>query len=175
VEEHLMLTRFRAFSLVLVLLFSLAAAPLAASAQTATGVTVPVTGTTNTGGAFSGAYTIQRFVGRGNNGLTAVGTLSGTVTDAAGAKVGTVTNQPVQIPVIAATGSCSILDLTLGPLSLNLLGLMVNLNQVHLTISAQSAPGNLLGNLLCAVANLLNGGAPLGALSGLLNRILAIL
>jgi hypothetical protein len=27
--------------------------------------------------------------------------------------------------------------------------------------------GNLLGNLLCAVANVLNGGAPLGAIAGL--------
>jgi hypothetical protein len=170
-----MLTRFRAFSLVLVLLFSLAAAPLAASAQAAPAVTVPVTGTTSNGGAFSGNYTIQRFVGRGNNGLTAVGTLSGTLTDAAGAAVGTVSNVPVQIPVTAATGSCSILSLTLGPLHLNLLGLAVDLNQVNLNITAQSGSGNLLGNLLCAVSHLLDGGAPLGALSGLLNRILAIL
>jgi hypothetical protein len=136
---------------------------------------VPVAGTTSSGGAFNGTYNIQRFVGRGTNGLTAVGSLTGTVTDAAGNTVGTVTNVPVQIPVGVAASSCSILDLTLGPLSLNLLGLVVNLNQVHLTINAQSGSGNLLGNLLCAVTNLLNGGAPLGALSGLLNRILAIL
>jgi hypothetical protein len=37
---------------------------------------------------------------------------------------------------------------------LDLLGLVVDLNQVHLT--AQQGSGNLLGNLLCAVANLLN-------------------
>jgi hypothetical protein len=59
---------------------------------------------------------------------------------------------------------------------LNLLGLVVNLNQVHLTINAVQGPGNLLGNLLCAVANLLNGGAPdLGSLVTLLNRILLAL
>ena len=165
-----MLTRFRAFTLVAILLFSLAAAPLSAAAQTAGAVTVPVTGTTPAGGAFNGNYSITRFVNQGGN-LLAVGTLSGTITDAAGAAVGTVTNVPVQIPVLAATGSCTILDLTLGPLDLNLLGLMVHLNTVHLTITAQPGPGNLL----CAVAHVLDGSAPLGALAGLLNRILTLL
>jgi hypothetical protein len=155
-------------------LFSLAAAPLSAAAQTAGAVTVPVTGTTPAGGAFNGNYSITRFVNQGGN-LLAVGTLSGTITDATGAVVGTVTNVPVRIPVLAATGSCTILDLTLGQLDLNLLGLMVHLNTVHLTITAQPGPGNLLGSLLCAVADLLNGGASLGALAGLLNRILTLL
>ena len=77
--------------------------------------------------------------------------------------------------VTAASGSCTILDLTLGPINLDLLGLVVTTNQIHLNITAQQGPGKLLGNLLCAVANLLNGGGPLGALSGLLNKILRIL
>jgi hypothetical protein len=99
-----------------------------------------------------------------NGVLTAVGTVSG----------GGVTI-PFQAPV-QATGSCRILDLTLGPLHLDLLGLVVDLNQVHLTITAQQGPGNLLGNLLCAVAHLLDGsGSPtaLQQLANLLNRILA--
>jgi hypothetical protein len=45
---------------------------------------------------------------------------------------------------------CSILDLTLGPLDLNLLGLMVHLDQVHLTITADSE-GGILGQLLCGL------------------------
>ena len=45
----------------------------------------------------------------------------------------------------------------------------------HLVIDAQQAPGNLLGNLLCAVTHLLDGTGPLGGLSALLNQILAIL
>jgi hypothetical protein len=75
-------------------------------------------------------------------------------------------------PVIggAAGQSCTILDLTLGPLHLDLLGLVVDLNRVHLTITAQTGPGNLLGNLLCGIANALNGGG--GGLAGLLNRLL---
>jgi len=52
---------------------------------------------------------------------------------------------------------CPILHLELGPLDLNLLGLRVQLNQVVLDITAIPGPGNLLGNLLCAVAGLLDG------------------
>jgi hypothetical protein len=49
---------------------------------------------------------------------------------------------------------------------------MVHLNQVVLDITAQSGPGNLLGNLLCSVANLLNGGSVLSQdLTGLLNIV----
>ena len=50
----------------------------------------------------------------------------------------------------AAATTCSILDLTLGPLHLNLLGLVVDLNTVHLTITADPT-GGLLGNLLCSL------------------------
>jgi hypothetical protein len=76
--------------------------------------------------------------------------------------------------VTDATGSCPVLDLTLGPLDLNLLGLVVHLDQVHLNITAQSGPGNLLGNLLCAVANLLNGGLN-NVVGGLLNQLVTLL
>jgi hypothetical protein len=92
---------------------------------------------------------------------------------------GTITNQAVSnIPLASVSGSCTILTLTLGPLDLNLLGLMVHLNQVVLNITAQPGPGNLLGNLLCSVANLLNGGNLsnlLTQLTGLLNQILGAL
>lgn len=66
---------------------------------------------------------------------------------------------------------CRILNLKLGPLHLNLLGLVVNLNRVHLTITAVRGPGNLLGNLLCAVAHLLDGSAPAASQAGLLNDV----
>ena len=63
----------------------------------------------------------------------------------------------------------------LGPLNLNLLGLNVTLNQVVLDITAIPGAGNLLGNLLCSVSNLLNGtgtsGLTSGELSGLLNIV----
>jgi signal transduction histidine kinase len=76
---------------------------------------------------------------------------------------------------VQASGSCTILDLTLGPLHLDLLGLVVDLNQVHLTITAQQGPGNLLGNLLCAVANLLNGSGSPNALQQIVNLLNQIL
>ena len=70
--------------------------------------------------------------------------------------------------------ACDILHLVLGPLDLNLLGLMVHLDRVVLDITAQPGPGNLLGNLLCAVAGLLDNGLQglLGRLADLLNQIL---
>ena len=63
----------------------------------------------------------------------------------------------------------------LGPLDLNLLGLEVHLDTVHLNITAVPGPGNLLGNLLCAIAGLLDGPSPLSGIAALLNRVLAIL
>ena len=49
-------------------------------------------------------------------------------------------------------GTCSILDLVLGPLHLDLLGLVVDLNRVHLTITGNPA-GGVLGRLLCGVSS----------------------
>jgi hypothetical protein len=66
----------------------------------------------------------------------------------------------------------------LGPLDLDLLGLQVHLDRIVLNIVAQSGAGNLLGNLLCAVTGLLDGGplaGLLGQLNTLLNQILAAL
>jgi hypothetical protein len=51
-----------------------------------------------------------------------------------------------------APGPCQVLDLLLGPLHLNLLGLIVDLNQVHLQITADPA-GGVLGSLLCSLTN----------------------
>jgi hypothetical protein len=68
--------------------------------------------------------------------------------------------------------TCPILHLELGPLDLNLLGLRVQLNQVVLDVTAIPGPGNLLGNLLCAIAGLLDGLDLGGILGGLLQRLL---
>lgn len=60
-----------------------------------------------------------------NGQLVANGTLTGTLRDAADV-IGTVTNTPITLPVSpGGPGSCQILDLNLGPLDLDLLGLMV--------------------------------------------------
>lgn len=111
----------------------------------------------------------------GGQGLALQGVLNGTVTNAAGDLLRTITNQTVTLPVggaVAGGGGCSILDLTLGPLHLDLLGLVVDLNQVHLTITGQTGNGQLLGNLLCGLANALNGNG--GGLANILNKLLGI-
>jgi hypothetical protein len=139
-------------------------------------VSGPVTGAAATGGStFAGVLNIQRFA-RQNGALVAIGTVVGTVTDATGGIVGTVL-QPVAVPVdtAASTATCEILNLVLGPLDLNLLGLQVHLNQVVLNITAVPGAGNLLGNLLCAIAGLLNGPSPIAGLVGLLNNLLGAL
>jgi hypothetical protein len=73
--------------------------------------------------------------------------------------------------------TCDILNLAIGPVDLNLLGLEVSLDDcdggpVTLDITAEEGPGNLLGNLLCGLAGLLdNDNTPPGQINSLLNRI----
>ena len=78
--------------------------------------------------------------------LTAVAHRSGLSTQ--GVAFGTPTRQLQSI----GPGPCSIVDLLLGPLHLDVLGLIVDLNQVHLQITADpnEAP---LGSLLCSITN----------------------
>jgi hypothetical protein len=121
-------------------------------------------------GGFVGTLTISNFAVL-NGLLSAVGTLSGNVLNGSGGTAGSV-SQAVAVPAQVAA-SCEILTLTLGPLDLNLLGLVIHLNQVVLTITAVPGAGNLLGNLLCAIANLLNN--PPGTLAGLLAQLVALL
>jgi hypothetical protein len=76
----------------------------------------------------------------------------------------------------AAEDGCDILNLDLGPLDLNLLGLQIDLAPVVLDIVAQPGAGALLGNLLCAVAGLLDPGSGLGdLLDGLLDGVAGVL
>jgi hypothetical protein len=88
------------------------------------------------------------------------------------------TNSAAAPLAAAVPTTCPVLHLELGPLDLNLLGLAVHLDKVVLDITAIPGAGNLLGNLLCAVAGLLDGtplGGLLGQLSDLLTQIFAIL
>lgn len=124
-------------------------------------------------GVFNGTVTITQFVNQGGQ-LVGIGTVTGAVTNATGT-LANLSGTPAQVPIQSAVGSCSILTLNTGAIHLDLLGLVVDLSPIHLNITAQQAPGNLLGNLLCAVTNLLNGGSLLGDLSGLLNQILSLL
>ncbi len=155
------------------------ALPLGALAKpkTFTPVTEPVAGTITDAagtivGTAAGQYEITRFVAR-DGGIVALGTFTGTTTVAS---VTEPITRAVSLPVTPLQATCEILDLQLGPLDLDLLGLVIHLDQVVLTITAEQGPGNLLGNLLCAIAGLLDPGpGPLAGIVALLNQILAIL
>jgi len=156
----------------------LSLAPLAAAAAPAPGgVNVPVVGTFTDSlggtGTFTGALDIKQFKAVDGQ-VVAVGTLTGTLTNSLGQIVGTVL-KTITAAVTVTQSTCDILSLVLGPLDLDLLGLQVHLDKVVLDITAQSGPGNLLGNLLCAVAHLLDSGGPLSQLINLLNQILGML
>lgn len=170
---------------VLALAPALMATP-AASARKNPLQNVPVTGTVVGGGTFRGVLDIVSFQpNAAGTGLEATGLLDGTITTPAGTQ--TVVNElvtgiPVTLPSsdspLAPNRTCAILDLSLGPLDLDLLGLVIHLDEVNLTIDAVSGPGNLLGNLLCAIVGLLDGnplGDILGQISDLLNRIIDLL
>jgi hypothetical protein len=95
----------------------------------------------------------------------------------------TLLNQAVFGPLTSssavASASCPVLNLSLGPLDLTLLGLNVHLDNcangpVTLSITANPA-GGLLGQLLCGLSNALNGGAPAAALTRLLHQIAAVI
>lgn len=79
----------------------------------------------------------------------------------------TFTNVAASLLPGGTPAKCDILFLDLGPIFLDLLGLTVDLSAITLDINAVPGPGNLLGNLLCAVAGLLDGG-----IGGLLDRLL---
>jgi len=150
-----------------------ATAATAAPPTSANSVSTPVTGTFTDAlggtGTFSGVYELTGFTVQ-NGQVAAVGTFTGTLTDSVGNVVGVVSQTLTSL--VTVTGTCTILDLTIGPIDLNLLGLVVHTDTIHIDIDAQSGPGNLLGNLLCAVAHLLDGGAAATALANLLNAIL---
>jgi hypothetical protein len=158
-----------------------------ASAQTAPASqplakTINVTGTAKNGKAMTAKYTIDRFIAKGNK-TYALGTLKG--------KVGRThfTKRNVQMPVAQDTGqaaaaqatSCQVLDLVINPINLNLLGLVVHTDTIHLNITAVPGAGNLLGNLLCGILGILNpptggtGGLTGAQLAQLLNAILGAL
>jgi hypothetical protein len=159
-------------ALATLLLITAAFVTPALNAQTtapASRLSIPVTGSGG-GATFTGTFQLQRFATNTAGELVANGILTGVVTTATGTTTSIV--RSISVPAAVTQATCEILHLDLGPLHLNLLGLEIDLSQIVLDITAQSGAGNLLGNLLCAVANLLNN--PSG-LADLLNRILAAL
>lgn len=139
-------------------------------------------------GNFAGTFTVTKFgFDQATHQLLVTGVLNGTITYLNAATAPTpISNQTLTTTAtlkkggqVSSTGSmfqlaqasCGILLLDLGPLHLDLLGLVVDLNEVILNITAQSGANNLLGNLLCALTGLLD--LP-GAIAGIINLINSI-
>jgi hypothetical protein len=150
-------------------------------------ITSTVVGTTSNGDRVTGSFTPIKTVTREKT-LYMKGFLSGVIQDPgpnthfSGVElipIKKINGQRLAGGRVAANASaCDILNLVLGPLDLNLLGLEIHLQRVVLDIVAVAGAGNLLGNLLCAVAGLLDGGplaGLLGQLQTLLNQILGLL
>lgn len=181
----------RLFAVLAVATATLMTAPDPARAQDATGnsssLQVPVSGKVN-GKQAAGVFTIKKF-GLVGQEVRAIGIFS--LADNQGKATVIAGSMPLVLPkanasassvsdaaalaAVAPGATCDILHLTLGPLDLNLLGLVVHLDQVNLDVTAESGPGNLLGNLLCAVANLLNGPNLAGLLQQLVDALNALL
>jgi len=151
--------------------------------------TVAVHGVAKNGKQFKGTYAIQRYVARANK-VYAVGTLKGTLTGRH------VTRYNVMMPATLAgapplTGAkaaqavsvCTVLQLQLGPIDLNLLGLRVQLfggtnanNPLPVTLLITANPaGGLLGQLLCNLTNSLGLSGILSQLSSNLQQLAATL
>jgi len=148
-----------------------------------------VKGTLPGGGSFTGDILIEKFLPEGGSKLQVrvVGTiLQGTATTAGGV-IQSITNEAFSAPATLVSGTsqnsavqviCPILFLDIGPIELDVLGLVIDISEITINVTAIQG-GGLLGSLLCALANLLQNGLPLGALLAqlnlLLNTILAIL
>ena len=85
-----------------------------------------------------------------------------------------VTGDFLPAPSSAPTGT-QLLTLNLNPLDINLLGLEVQTNQIQVNVSAQPGQGQLLGNLLTDVGNLLNLKGTNTALNNVLGSVVSLL
>jgi len=89
--------------------------------------------------------------------------------------LGETVRRAIQIPLTlggSPGADCDILNLSLGPINLNLLGLVVNLDDCNngpITVDITGDDSGLLGQLLCGLAGGLLGNIDLGTLLGGLN------
>lgn len=142
---------------------------------------IPVAGELSDGGTFKGKIVNPEVTGNNETGdLTMTGTLKGKAKTADGKseKINEEFSTPVEVleqqgaVQAAQQQSCPILNLDLGPIFLDLLGLQVDLSPINLDVTAVPGGGNLLGNLLCAVAGLLDFPSLSDILANVLNSLL---
>jgi hypothetical protein len=168
---------------------------LALALMTPNALQLPIAGTYD-GGTFAGTVSIQRFAVRDGKAV-AIGFVRGTATSSAGASLGTVFAGSIAFPVtveaagpltsaadtalapqaVAPQAVCQVVNIDLGAVNLNVLGLQIVTQPVSLAISGDTA--GPLGNLVCTLLDLVNNvvglvaalNAILGLLTGLLGGI----
>ncbi|TLS37226.1 hypothetical protein [Pseudalkalibacillus caeni] len=155
---------------------------------------IKVTGTLEDGGTFDGMLTIEQLSYDEVEGLLMSGEVKGEATNVDGVTTDvkeTFENVPATLTEATdsetaqaaslmdatqqqaqAEAECDILNLDLGPIFLDLLGLQLDLSEINLDLTAVPGSGNLLGNLLCQVAGLLDDN---GLLSGVLDQVSGLL
>ena len=122
-------------------------APASTVAAARVAIDLPFTGTLPDGSTFTGQLSnLSASVVNGAPMLS--GMLTGTGLPAVGMQFTTA--------ITDAQATCKILDieivdLNILPMHFDLLGLVVNVDAVHVTIEAVEGPGNTLGNLVCAI------------------------
>ena len=150
---------------------------------------VPIAGSVTTGGTFAGTLNILRFEARDKH-VVAIGIVRGSVagvekpfsvltgevvlpvavgpaSQAAAASTALMAQQPA---VAQQATTCQALNLSVGAVNLNLLGLTVITQPISIDISGDSSAP--LGNLVCTILDTLNN---VVGLVGLLNQLLGTL
>lgn len=145
--------------------------------------TLNISGVAKNDKRFTGTYGIQRVIAGKDGKAYAYGTLKGKL------KGRHVTRYGVLMPISVtgaegartAQATCPVLNLVIGPVDLNLLGLRVRLGggtdfsqPIVLDLTAYQGQA-LLGDLLCGVSNLLNQNGLLTQLTGQLQQLTATL
>jgi hypothetical protein len=128
---------------------------------------LPVTGLLPDGSKFTGQ--LSQLVASVVDGVpTLSGLLKGNGLPAAGV--------PFKSAIGSVTAACKILNLNIQPINLDLLGLVVNLDAVHLAVDALPGAGNLLGNLLCGLAGgLIPGVVSTQLIAPILSEVISVL
>jgi hypothetical protein len=161
----------------------------------ATGLTLQATGRFARGGEFAGTITINKFEQRGND-IVAVGFVQGTLhrggravatglagevawpvivsasglSPAGGRAPATGQFRRISSSIVLAQADCPVVQIALGAVDVNILGVAVSLSPVALNLSGES--GTPLGDLICAASALLGNVA---GLVNVLNSILGLL
>ena len=129
---------------------------------------VPIAGTVAGGGTFTGTLSLQEFVARDGQ-VFAIGLIRGTREQRGGPparNVGGGTGSPsrdvsagaarTSAADIAPQQVCQVLNLEIGAIPIDLLGLQVTTLPIGLNITAEGSGTNVIGHLICTILETVN-------------------